>query len=94
MQLGFGSPQSLGAITLEFGPKQDPILLFPGAPFCEATSIYAAFTSLLVLGNTEPNVQWQVPNSPLLLGVTLVLQGFAYQVSGCFRATDALHVAF
>ncbi|MFO1078535.1 MAG: kelch repeat-containing protein [Planctomycetota bacterium] len=94
LQLGFANPQGLGAFALDFGPVRQPRLQFGGAPFCEATNIYATLASLLVLGSGEPNVQWQVPNSPLLLGMTLVAQGFAYEPGSCFRATDALHVVF
>ena len=68
--------------------------LLPVPPLCEPSSIWASFASLLVFGTAEPNIAWNVPNTPLILGVTLVFQAFAVQPANCWRATDALHVRF
>jgi hypothetical protein len=94
LQLGFANPQGFGFYTIGFGPLQQAIAPLPVPPLCEASSIWANAASLLVLGTTEPNIAWNVPNTPLIVGVTLVFQAFAVQQANCWRATDALHVRF
>ena len=49
--------------------------------------------TFLALGSSEPNFAWNVPNTPLIVGMTLVFQGASVNGS-CFRATDALQVQF
>jgi hypothetical protein len=94
LRLGFSNPQGFGFHTIGFGPLQQPLGPLPVPPLCEPSSIWATLASHLVLGTSEPNISWNVPNTPLILGVTLVFQAFAAQPASCWRATDALHVRF
>ncbi|HLQ38992.1 MAG TPA: kelch repeat-containing protein, partial [Planctomycetota bacterium] len=94
LQLGFANPQGFGFYTVGFGPLQQPLGPLPVPPLCEPSSIWATFASYLVIGSAEPNIAWNVPNTPLILGVTLVFQAFSVQPASCWRATDALHVHF
>jgi hypothetical protein len=94
LQFGFTN-SVLGIYAIDFGPRQQPLGPLPVPLVCEPANLWASAVLYAVLGTTEPNVAWNVPNTPLILGMTLVFQAFSAQPAGnCWRATDALQVRF
>lgn len=93
LQLGFDSPLGVAIYSLGIGPVQQPVQLQPPF-FCETTNVYSLLLLDTSIGAVQPNLVWNVPNTPAMAGLTVVVQAFVPQAAGCWRATDALHVRF
>jgi hypothetical protein len=89
-------PSPAGYNLLLVGPPpaaNPPIALNLPGTLCAPASLYVAVPVLVLERSGNPaGFCFSIPPEPLLAGQTVVAQGAALELSGCFRFTDALRV--